>query len=55
MGEESSMYLRLLDQSASDSTNARLIRDMIFRRDAELESEKFEAETAFEPEKRKSA
>jgi two-component system chemotaxis response regulator CheB len=28
---------RLLDQSASDDTNARLIRDMIFRRDAELE------------------
>jgi two-component system chemotaxis response regulator CheB len=30
---------RLLDQSSADDTNARLIRDMIFRRDAELEPE----------------
>lgn len=30
---------RLLDQSAADDTNARFIRDMIFRRDAELDTE----------------
>lgn len=29
----------MLEQSAADILNARLIRDMIFRRDAELESE----------------
>lgn len=39
MGAESPMSRRLLDQSAADVANARLIRDMIFRRDAELDSE----------------
>jgi len=37
MGRQSNMSKRLLDQSAADDANARLIRDMIFRRDAELE------------------
>lgn len=36
---------RLRDQSIADDTNARLIRDLIFRGDAELESETQESET----------
>lgn len=55
MGEESGISRRLLDQSASDATNARLIRDMIFRRDAKLESEEYVTESKLESEKRKSA
>ena len=35
VGEETSTSRRLLDQSASDTGNARLIREMIFRGDAE--------------------
>jgi len=37
MGEGTSTSQRLLDQSASDTSNPRLIRELIFRRDAELE------------------
>jgi hypothetical protein len=33
-----SVTARLLDQSEADTENARLLRDMIFRRDAELEA-----------------
>ena len=44
MGLEPAMSSRLLDQSAADTTNARVIRDLIFRRDAELESEEWESE-----------
>ena len=51
MGVGRSMSSRLLDQSAADASNARLIRDMIFRRDAELETEEFESRS----EKKKSA
>ena len=40
---------RLLDQSAADDGNARLMRDMIFRRDAELEPE---TSTPEDPEER---
>lgn len=45
---------RLLDQSVSDIANAHLIRDMIFRHDAELEPEKQEGKKV-EAEKRKTA
>jgi hypothetical protein len=38
MGHDRSMGSRLLDQSEADAANARLIRDMIFRRDAALET-----------------
>jgi len=44
MGGKSSVSRRLLDQSAADATNALLIRDMIFRRDAKLESDEVEPE-----------
>ena len=37
MESNSNMSSRLHDQSAADADNARMIRDMIFRRDAELE------------------
>jgi two-component system chemotaxis response regulator CheB len=46
MARQSNMAKRLLDQSAADDLNARLIRDMIFQRDAELEKQ----EPQFEPE-----
>jgi two-component system, chemotaxis family, protein-glutamate methylesterase/glutaminase len=36
---DANMSARLNDQSDADATNARLIRDMIFRRDAQLEPE----------------
>jgi len=49
MGTSRSMSSRLLDQSAADASNARLIREMIFHRDAELES------LQFEPDKKKIA
>ena len=39
-GLTGSISARLLDQSAADIENAHLIRNMIFRRDSELESEK---------------
>lgn len=39
VGKDRKMSRRLFDQSEADATNARLIRDMIFRRDAELEPE----------------
>ena len=45
---------RMLDQSASDIANAHLIRDMIFRRDAELEP-KEQGGKNLKPEKRKTA
>lgn len=38
-GMDKKMSGRLLDQSAADAANARIIRDMIFHRDAELEQE----------------
>jgi two-component system chemotaxis response regulator CheB len=38
--------LRMRDQSAADETNARLIRDMIFQRDAALETDKAQPEEA---------
>lgn len=44
IGIERSMSSRLLDQSSADAANARLIRDMIFRGDAKLQQEEFEAE-----------
>ena len=44
MGANRSISSRLLDQSTADASNARLIRDMISRRDAELESLEFETE-----------
>ena len=44
MGANRSISSRLLDQSTADASNACLIRDMIFRRDAELESLDFETE-----------
>lgn len=46
---------RLRDQSAADDINARVIRDMIFRRDAELEVEELEPHKRVEPESRKRA
>jgi two-component system chemotaxis response regulator CheB len=39
------MSARLLDQSSADAANAKLIRDMIFRRDAELETEEPHSES----------
>jgi len=51
MGMDRTMSSRLLDQSAADAANAHLIRDMIFRCDAELEPEKFESQS----EKKKTA
>ena len=45
MGIDRTMSSRLLDQSAADAANAHLIRDMIFRRDAELEPEEFESKS----------
>ena len=42
---------RLRDQSVADAANARIIRDMIFRRDAELEA----AEPEPKSQERKSA
>lgn len=38
MGPDRSMSSRMLDQSEADADNARIIRDMIFRRDAALET-----------------
>lgn len=35
--------IRLRDQSSADQTNARLIRDMIFKRDAELDGQQLES------------
>lgn len=58
MGLGSTMSPRLLDQCDADTENARLIRKMIFRRDAELEQEEtIEAapETKPRSEKRKAA
>lgn len=46
MGHDRRMGSRLLDQSESHAANARLIRDMIFRRDAELETEQAEERKA---------
>ena len=43
-GMDKKMSGRLLDQSAADAANARLIRDMIFHRDAQLEPEAFSSE-----------
>ncbi len=42
LGDESNISRRLLDQSTADAGNARLIRKMIFGRDAETEPEKSE-------------
>jgi two-component system, chemotaxis family, protein-glutamate methylesterase/glutaminase len=50
MGRETVMGKRMIDQCSADSANARLIRDMIFRRDAELESGKVESEAPDEEE-----
>ena len=44
IGIERSMSSRLLDQSSADAANARLIRDMIFRGDTELQQDKSEPE-----------
>jgi two-component system chemotaxis response regulator CheB len=55
MGFDRTTSSRFLDQSAADASNARLIRDMIFRRDAELELEGYEAEKKQAAEKRKTA
>src|SRR5215469_367942 len=41
MGMGHSMSSRLIDQSSADTANAHLTRDMIFRRDAELQPEGF--------------
>jgi two-component system, chemotaxis family, protein-glutamate methylesterase/glutaminase len=41
-----SVTARLLDQSEADTDNARLLRDMIFRRDAELEAKGHASEKA---------
>jgi two-component system, chemotaxis family, protein-glutamate methylesterase/glutaminase len=45
VGSGAKISHRLLDESAADTSNARLIRSMIFRRDAELESESSEAQS----------
>lgn len=45
----------MLEQSAADILNARLIRDMIFRRDAELESEPYQLEGKAESERKRPA
>jgi hypothetical protein len=49
------MSSRLLDQSSADAANARLIRDMIFRRDAALQSESVESAKKERSEARKTA
>jgi two-component system, chemotaxis family, protein-glutamate methylesterase/glutaminase len=46
MGHNRNMGSRLLDQSEADAANARIIRDMIFRRDAELETAQAEERKA---------
>lgn len=46
---------RLLDQSSADAANAHLIRDVIFRRDAELQSEGSESAKNERSEARKTA
>jgi two-component system chemotaxis response regulator CheB len=46
MGQETRIGGSLRDQSAADAANARLIRDMIFHRDAELEPVEYAAENA---------
>ena len=46
---------RLADQSDADTENARLIRDMIFRRDAELEAERTERNKAIKGEREPAA
>jgi two-component system, chemotaxis family, protein-glutamate methylesterase/glutaminase len=55
MGQDSMTSRRLLDQSAADAANARLIRDMIFRCDAELEPERPGPQLEERPSKRKAA
>ena len=50
-----SISSRLLDQSSADAANAHLIRDMIFRRDAELQSEGSESEKKEHSDARKTA
>ena len=45
-----SLSSRLLDQCNADTANARLIREMIFRQDAELEPD--QVQTKNEPETR---
>lgn len=45
MGHDQQTIHRLREQSAADETNARLIRDMIFRRDAALEGRKTSRES----------
>jgi len=55
MGVDQRMSSRLLDQGAADTANARLIRDMIFERDAELESQSERKEGRTEQERKKTA
>jgi hypothetical protein len=52
---ERSMSYRLLDQSSADAANARLIRDMIFRGDGEVQLEEFEDKKKGASEARKMA
>jgi len=54
-GIENAMPSRLLDQSSADAANARLIREMIFRRDAELQREEIESERQQRTNTRKTA
>jgi len=44
MGFDPATSSRMIDQSKADAASARLIRDIIFRRDAELEPEVFESQ-----------
>jgi len=55
MGLNPGMSSRLLDQSSADAGNARLIRDMIFRCDAEVEPQEYVSEEKPGPENRKTA
>lgn len=55
MGTDRSMSGRLLDQSSADAANARLIRDMIFQRDAALHPEEFQSERRDSPKPKKTA
>ncbi|HEX3822113.1 MAG TPA: chemotaxis protein CheB [Candidatus Sulfotelmatobacter sp.] len=55
MGLLRSVSSRMLDQSTADAANARLIRDMIFRHDAELELEGIHSEKNLESPERKTA
>jgi len=55
IGIERSMSSRLLDQSSADAAHARLIRDMIFRRDAELHQDESEPEKKGPSETKKMA